>query len=102
MQGPVIAVRPLMQTICKDFKLIILTLINMLQLVDFFLSTLSMVLSFSSDETAVEPPPAATTSPQRPVLRIPKVPKTNTYIWNLLKATVPLLELEFLNTVVAN
>ena len=48
-----------------------------------------MVLSLSSDETAVEPPPAATTSPQRPVLRIPKVPKTNTYIWNLLKATVP-------------
>ena len=60
----VITVRPLMQTFVKNFKLIIVNLINMiqLQLIDFF-SIFSMFLSLFSNVTAVEY--AATTTSAR-------------------------------------
>ena len=96
MQGPVIAVRPLMQKFCKNFKLIIVNLINMLQLVDFFF----IFSILSSNATAVESP-ASTTSARRPVFQIPKVPITNSYILNLLKAPASTLEPEVSNIVVA-
>lgn len=76
-------------------------MINMiqLQLIDFF-SIFSMFLSLFSNVTAVETA-ATTTSAQRPVFEIAKVPRMNSYIWNFLKAPASTLELGVLNIVVA-